>query len=161
MARTQPKLRSAVGQISKVSLCLYAAVTVGNSGKSATACVHVALLKLQALVQEHKVAIALHFSLPSWWMCPLCRSFASASGYVSLPHKQVFNEVRNFAFTVWHSLVQYQRENMSTAKRQISLMSFSLFSKIILKQMLYFATHKYISQLYTHDAYFVASCIER
>jgi len=73
-----------VGQISKVSLCLYTAVTVGNSGKFVTVCVHVALLKLQVLVQEHKVAIALHFSLPSWWMCPLCRSYASAPGHVSL-----------------------------------------------------------------------------
>ncbi len=62
----------------------FIAVTVGNSGKFVTVCVHVAVLKLQVLVQEHKVAIALHFSLPSWWMCPLCRSFASAPGHVSL-----------------------------------------------------------------------------
>ena len=73
-------------------------MTVGNSGQVVTA--QCALLKLQVLVQEHKVAIALHFSLPSWGMCPLCRSSASASGHVSLLRKQGSHEVCNVALTV-------------------------------------------------------------
>lgn len=55
-------------------------------------------------VQEHKAAIAFHFSLPSWGLRPVCWSFTCASGHVSIVQYQepMTCEAAKAAACYWH-----------------------------------------------------------